>query len=95
MNIAPLADHVVVKLVKREEKVTSSGIIIPDTADEDLQKGEVLAVGPGRRIENGEVYPVAVKKGDIVVFSKHSPRKMSVDNKDVLFIDESDILTTL
>ena len=91
----PLQDRVVVKRVDSEEK-TAGGIIIPDTAKEKPQEGTVLAVGPGRRSENtGEVIPVDVAEGDVVVYSKYGGTEITVDGEDVLILNARDVLAKL
>jgi chaperonin GroES len=84
MNLKPLDDRIVVR-PSEAEQTTVSGIVIPDTAKEKPQQGEVLAVGPGRRSEQtGEVIPLDVKAGDIVVYSKYGGTDFTVDGEDVL-----------
>lgn len=87
MKIRPLADKVVVKRSKSEER-TPGGIVLPDGAKEKPRQGEVLAVGPGRR-ENGETVPVSVETGDVVMFSAYSGHEVK---DDVLVLSESEIL---
>jgi chaperonin GroES len=89
MNIKPLADRVVVKPAAAEEK-TASGIIIPDTAKEKPQRGEVVAVGGGKPEE-----PMTVKVGDMVLYGKYSGTELSVDGEDVLIMRESDIFAVV
>src|SRR5437763_6147992 len=91
MNFRPLHDRVVVKRVDSEEK-TKGGIIIPDTAKEKPQEGEVIAVGPGARDENGKVVPLDVKKGDRILFGKWSGTEVKIDGEDLLIMKESDIM---
>lgn len=91
MNIKPLGERIVVKLVEREEK-TKGGIVLPDTAKEKPQVGEVLAVGTGRTLENGQRIPLEVKTGDRVVFAKYSGTEVKVEGEEVLVLKESDIL---
>jgi chaperonin GroES len=90
----PLGDRVVVKRVKEEEK-TKGGIIIPDTAQEKPQEGEVLAVGPGARDEDGERIDMDVKVGDRVLFGKWSGTEVKIDGEDLLIMKESDIMGVL
>jgi chaperonin GroES len=91
MNIRPLGDRVVVKPLAQEEK-TKSGIVIPDTAaKEKPQQGEVLAVGSGRTLENGQKVPLEVKVGDRVIFSKYAGTEVKLDNEEVLILNERDI----
>jgi chaperonin GroES len=91
MNLKPLGDRLVVEPVEREER-TASGIILPETAKEKPQEGEVLAVGPGRRDEEGKRVPMDVKKGDRVLFAKYAGTEIKVDDKKLLILKESDIL---
>jgi len=91
MAFRPLGDRVLVKRVEEEEK-TKGGIIIPDTAKEKPQEGEVLSVGPGARDENGKVQPLDVKKGDRILFGKWSGTEVKIDGQDLLIMKESDIL---
>ena len=91
MTFRPLHDRVVVKRVDSEEK-TKGGIIIPDTAKEKPQEGEVVAVGPGARDESGKLVPLDVKAGDRVLFGKWSGTEVKVDGQDLLIMKESDIL---
>jgi chaperonin GroES len=93
-NFRPLGDRVVVKRVKEEEK-TKGGIIIPDTAQEKPQEGEVLAVGPGARDEDGERIDMDVKVGDRVLFGKWSGTEVKIDGEDLLIMKESDIMGVL
>ena len=91
MNFRPLHDRVLVRRVDAEEK-TSGGIIIPDTAKEKPQEGEVIAVGAGSRDENGKVTPLDVKAGDRILFGKWSGTEVRVNGEDLLIMKESDIL---
>jgi chaperonin GroES len=92
MNLHPLDDRIVVRPGESEEK-TASGLVIPDTAKEKPQQGEVLAVGPGRRAENtGEIIPLDVKVGDIVVYSKYGGTEIAVDGEDLLILTGRDVL---
>ncbi len=90
-NFRPLHDRVVVKRVKEEEK-TKGGIIIPDTAQEKPQEGEVIAVGPGARDEDGERIALDVKVGDRILFGKWSGTEVKIDGEDLLIMKESDIM---
>jgi chaperonin GroES len=87
----PLHDRVVVKRVKEEEK-TKGGIIIPETAQEKPQEGEVIAVGPGARDEDGERVELDVKVGDRILFGKWSGTEVKIDGEDLLIMKESDIM---
>ncbi|HHT02484.1 MAG TPA: co-chaperone GroES [Firmicutes bacterium] len=91
--LKPLGDRVIVKVITAEEK-TKGGIVLPDTAKEKPQEGEVVAVGPGRVLDNGERLAPEVKVGDRVVFAKYSGTEVKVDGEDYLVVRESDILAT-
>ena len=91
MNFRPLHDRVLVRRVEAEEK-TAGGIIIPDTAKEKPQEGEVVSVGPGPRAENGTITPLDVKAGDRILFGKWSGTEVKVNGEDLLIMKESDIL---
>jgi chaperonin GroES len=91
MKFRPLHDRVVVRRVDSETK-TSGGIIIPDTAAEKPQQGEVLAVGPGSRDETGKLVALDIKAGDKVLFGKWSGTEVKIDGVDVLIMKESDIM---
>jgi chaperonin GroES len=91
INMQPLADRVLVKPIEREE-VTKSGIVLPDTAKEKPQEGEVLAVGPGKLSEEGKRIPMEVKKGDIVVYARYGGTEIKVDDDKLMILRESDIL---
>jgi chaperonin GroES len=91
MKFRPLHDRVVVKRIEQEEK-TKGGIIIPDTAKEKPQEGEIMAVGPGARDEDGELVPLDVKVGDRVLFGKWSGTEVKIDGEDLLIMKESDLL---
>ena len=92
MNLKPLDDRIVVRPSEAEEK-TASGLVIPDTAKEKPQQGEVLAVGPGRRSENtGDLIPLDVKVGDTVVYSKYGGTEIVVEGEDLLILTGRDVL---
>ena len=91
MKFKPLSDRILVKRLKEEEE-KKSGIIIPDTAKEKPQRGEVIEVGPGRLDEKGKRVPMEVKKGDKIVFSKYSGTDIKMRNEEYLIIREDDIL---
>ena len=93
-SFRPLHDRVVVKRVKEEEK-TRGGIIIPETAQEKPQEGEVIAVGPGARDEDGERVELDVKVGDRILFGKWSGTEVKIDGDDLLIMKESDIMGVL
>ena len=92
--IRPLQDRILVKRIEAEEK-TSGGIIIPDTAKEKPQEGEVVAVGKGKRLDNGNVVEPDVKAGDRVLFSKYGGTDVKVNDQDYLIMREDDILGVL
>ncbi len=91
MAFKPLHDRVLVRRVQSEEK-TKGGLIIPDTAKEKPQEGEVIAVGEGARKESGELIPMAVKPGDRVLFGKWSGTEVTINGEELLIMKESDIL---
>ena len=90
MNIRPLQDRVVVRRME-EETTTAGGIVLPGSATEKPAQGEVLAVGPGKRQENGEVQPVDVEVGDIIVFGKYSSNTVKIGDEELLILNESEI----
>ncbi len=90
MNIKPLADRVVIKVLAGEEK-TKSGIVLPDTAKEKPQEGEIMAVGPGK-FEKGEREPLDVKVGDRVIYSKYAGTEVKLDGEEYLILKQGDIL---
>ena len=94
MKLRPLADRVIVKRVENETK-TASGIVIPDSAAEKPDQGEVLAVGPGKKNEDGKVFPVDVKVGDKVLFGKYSGSTVRVDGDELLVMREEDIMAVV
>ena len=91
MKIRPLQDRIIVKRIE-EEETTSGGIIIPDTAKEKPQEGEVIAVGKGKVGEDGKVQPLDVKKGDKVLFSKYAGTEVNIEDVEHLIIREDDVL---
>jgi chaperonin GroES len=91
LKFRPLHDRVVVKRIDAEEK-TKGGIIIPDTAKEKPQEGEVVAVGPGGRDESGKLIPIELKSGDRVLFGKWSGTEVKLDGDELLIMKESDIM---
>jgi chaperonin GroES len=91
MHFRPLHDRVLVRRIDADEK-TAGGIIIPDTAKEKPQEGEVVAVGPGGRNEKGELVPLELKTGDCVLFGKWSGTEVKIDGEDLMIMKESDIL---
>jgi chaperonin GroES len=94
MQFRPLHDRVVVRRIEEEER-TKGGIIIPDTAKEKPQQGEIIAVGPGARDEKGVVQPLDVKAGDRVLFGKWSGSEVVIDGEELLVMKESDIMGVL
>ncbi len=94
MKFRPLHDRVVIRRLEQEER-TKSGIIIPDTAKEKPQEGEVIAVGPGARNEKGEIVALDVKAGDRVLFGKWSGTEVKIDGEEYLIMKESDIMGVL
>jgi chaperonin GroES len=91
MGFRPLQDRVLIRRVEQEEK-TAGGIIIPDTAKEKPMEGEVVAVGPGARSEDGKIHPLDVKAGDRVLFGKWSGTEIKIDGEDLIIMKESDIM---
>ena len=95
MNLSPLEDRIVVRAGEAEE-TTVSGLVIPDTAKEKPQQGEVLAVGPGRRAEqSGEVIPIDLAVGDNVVYSKYGGTEITIDGEDLLILSSRDVLAKI
>ncbi len=94
MKFRPLQDRVLIRRIESDEK-TSGGIIIPDTAKEKPQEGEVVSVGPGLRSEDGKVHPLDVKAGDRVLFGKWSGSEVKLDGEELIIMKESDILGVL
>ena len=91
MKFRPLHDRIVIRRIEAEEK-TKGGIIIPDTAKEKPQEGEVIAAGPGARDESGKLVPLDVKAGDRVLFGKWSGTEVKIDGQDLLIMKESDVM---
>jgi len=94
MAIRPLHDRVLVKRLESEEK-TKGGIIIPDTAKEKPLEGKVIAVGPGKRDENGKIQPLDVKKNDKILFGKYAGTEIKIDGDEVVILREDDILAVI
>ncbi len=94
MNLKPLDDRIVVK-PKDAEATTASGLVIPDTAKEKPQQGDVLAVGVGRRSENGELIPMDVAEGDVVVYSKYGGTEITIEGDDLLILSARDVLAVV
>jgi chaperonin GroES len=91
MHIRPLYDRIIVKRIEQQRQ-TASGIVIPDTAGEKPEQGEVLAVGPGKLLDNGTVRPLEVKVGDRVLFSKYGGQTVKVEGEELLVLREEDVL---
>jgi chaperonin GroES len=95
MNLKPLNDHLIVKPLSREA-VTKSGIFLPETADKERpEQGEVIAIGTGRLLENGNLVPMSVKVGDKIVFKKYSPDEIKIDNQDFLVLRDGDVIAII
>ena len=94
MNIKPLGERIVIKVLESEEK-TKSGIVLPDTAKEKPQMGEVLAVGSGKTLENGQKVPMELKVGDKVLFAKYAGTEVKLDGKEYIVLKESDVLAVI
>ena len=95
MNLRPLGDHVIVKPLKQEE-VTKSGIVLPDTADKEKpEQGTVSAIGPGKMLESGTRALMSVKVGDKVVFKKYSPDEVEIEDVEYFVLSESDIIAVI
>ena len=91
VKLKPLDDRLVVKPIAKEE-VTKSGIVLPDTAKEKPQEGEVLAVGPGRLTDDGQRLPLDIKVGDIVIYAKYGGTEIKIDNEELIILREADVL---
>jgi len=94
MKIRPLHDRVIVKRIEQQRK-TASGIVIPDSAAEKPEQGEVLAVGDGKRLQDGSVSPLQLKAGDQVLFGKYAGQTVKVDGEEVLVLREDDVLAVI
>lgn len=94
MSVKPLADRVLVKPLEAEEK-TTGGIIIPDNAKEKPQKGEIMAVGPGKIADSGQKIEMSLKKGDKVLYGKYSGTEVTVDGEELMIMRESDVLAVI
>lgn len=94
MNLQPLHDRIVVEAAAKEER-TASGIILPDTAQEKPQRGTVLAVGPGKRLDSGQLASMDVKVGDTVLYGKYSGTEVTVGGKDYVILRADDVLAVL
>jgi len=92
MKITPLSDHILIEALKQEEK-TKSGILLPESVEKEKpEQGKVIAVGPGKKTEDGKVIPLEVKAGDVVLFKKYGPDEIKVEDKEYLIASEEDIL---
>ena len=91
MNLKPLGDRIVVKVLDREEK-TKGGLYLPDTAKEKPTEGEVIAVGSGKVLDNGQKLPIEVKVGDRIIFSKYAGTEVKLDGEDYVIFSERDVL---
>ena len=94
MNVRPLADRILVRRIEEKETMRG-GIIIPDTAKEKPQEGEVVAIGPGRKTEEGKIIPLDVKKGDRILIGKYSGTDVKIDGTEYVIIREDDVLGVL
>ncbi len=94
MKLKPLGDRIVVKVLNREEK-TKGGIVLPDTAKEKPTEGEVVAVGTGKILDNGQKQPVEVKVGDKIIFSKYAGTEVKVDDEELVIFSERDVLAII
>ncbi|UZE93246.1 MAG: co-chaperone GroES [Candidatus Nealsonbacteria bacterium] len=95
MNIKPLSDHVLIEPIKEEER-TKSGILLPETADKEKpEQGKVIAVGPGKRNDSGNIIPMEIKVGQEVLFTKYGPNEIKVDGKEYLIAKQEDILAII
>ena len=93
-KLRPLGDKILVKRMEAESK-TKSGIVLPDTAKEKPKRGTVLAVGTGKRLDNGEMSPFTVKKGDEVLFTSYAGTELKIDGEEVLIMSEDDVLAVV
>ncbi|MCL2147697.1 MAG: co-chaperone GroES [Synergistaceae bacterium] len=94
MNLKPLGDKIVVKVLTKEEK-TKGGIVLPDTAKEKPTEGEVMAIGTGKILENGQKLPLEVKVGDRIIFSKYAGTEIKVDGEELVIFSERDVLAII
>jgi len=96
MKIKPLSDHILIEPIKEEEEKTKSGILLPETVEKEKpEQGRVIAVGPGKRTEEGKIIPVSVRPGQKVLFTKYGPNEIKVDDKEYLIAKEEDILAII
>jgi len=95
MKIKPISDYILIEPIKEEEK-TKSGILLPQSAEKERpEQGKVIAVGPGKKTEEGKIIPVSVKAGQKVLFTKYGPNEIKVDGKEYLIAKEEDILAII
>jgi len=95
MRIQPLSDHVLIEPLRQEEK-TKSGILLPETAEKEKpEQGKIIAVGPGKKTEDGKLIPMEVKEGDVVLFTKYGPNEVKIGDSEYLIAKEEDILAIL
>ncbi|MEK7767289.1 MAG: co-chaperone GroES [bacterium] len=94
MNLKPLADRLVVKPLEQEEE-KRGGIIIPDTAKEKPEKGEVIAIGPGKLLDNGQRAAMEVKKGDKIIFQKYGGHEIKLDGQEIMILREEDVMAVI
>jgi chaperonin GroES len=95
MALTPLGDRILIRRTEEDEQTTSGGIIIPDTAKEKPQEGEVIAAGQGRLLDNGDRQPIDVAAGDKILFGKYSGTEVAYDNEELLILREDDILAKI
>jgi chaperonin GroES len=95
MALTPLGDRILIRRTEEDEQTTSGGIIIPDTAKEKPQEGEVIAVGKGRLLDNGDRQPIDVAAGDKILFGKYSGTEVTFENEELLILREDDILAKI
>ena len=95
MALTPLGDRILIRRTEEDEQTTSGGIIIPDTAKEKPQEGEVIAVGQGRLLDNGDRQPIDVAAGDRILFGKYSGTEVTYENEELLILREDDILAKI
>src|SRR5712672_3591719 len=95
MNIRPLYDRILVKRVENDVEKTSGGLYIPDSAKEKPQEGEVVAVGKGKRLEDGKIVPLDVKAGDRILFGKYSGSEIRIDGEELMIMREDEVLGVL
>ena len=95
MNIRPIHSNVIVKAIT-DDVVTASGIVLPDTVDKEKpEKGQVIAIGPGKILDNGQRFPISVQIGQKIIFKKYSPDEIKVDGEEYLVISDNDIIAIL